>query len=486
MNYATESPRGMTMPSRGNHKRARRWAAPALVVTLFLLSGFGAAVGNPLAPTAAGHLPGATHSGVSLPATGAATSSVSHSASSAGPKAGGGSNVTYIESGNGTFFNNTAVQNVTTGHGACGKYLSYTESCWNATLDPTVNVTTTGTTGMAYTVWTNETGCPAMQNATTEIGFVSSSDFGATWGTPIILGNPVCTVDSHNDSHYEDAEMPALTSLSNGTFVLSYVESNVSAANYFYYDSEYPMSVGCHYTDYDRVVVSESYNNGVTWTIPTVIQQTDISYTTTYDCANPGTGLVRPSLAATGNTVYLAYTEYPWYFQECCNYTVTYESFLHLVVSTNGGGTWTNASTPPYSWPGSLIAAYPDLTVTPSGELYISYVSGQSLTLVCTLYCQDVYNSTVMVAWSGDNGTTFNSSEVTQTANFYPYQDDGTDFLAGPFPQLAYSPSDGQLFVTYFSTQFGTYLRGTTRAEGTAATSRASRTSLSRTPRTAA
>ncbi len=290
MNYATESLRGMTMPSRGNHKGARRWAAPALVVTLFLLSGFGAAVGNPLAPTAAAHLPGATHPGVSLPATGAATSSVSHSASSAGPKAGGGSNVTYIESGNGTFFNNSAVQNVTTGHGACGKYLSYTESCWNATLDPTVNVTTTGTTGMAYTVWTNETGCPAMQNATTEIGFVSSSDFGATWGTPIILGNPVCTVDSHNDSHYEDAEMPALTSLSNGTFVLSYVESNVSAANYFYYDSEYPMSVGCHYTDYDRVVVSESYNNGVTWTIPTVIQQTDISYTTTYDCANPGTG----------------------------------------------------------------------------------------------------------------------------------------------------------------------------------------------------
>ncbi len=460
---AESIPRAHTVADRSNRARALRWGGPILVVALFLISGLSTTAGSPMAlPPAAQHAPIVGHA---LPGGGAA----SHVAPpSAAPRSGGGggSNVTYVENGTGTFFNNTAVPNATTGHASCGIYRSYSYSfkyCWNATLDPTVNVTTNGVTGMAYTVWTNDSVCPGMAiNATTEIGFVTSTNFGQSWGTPEILGNPICVTDTQNDSHYANAEMPSLTSLANGTFVLSYIESNISAAHYYYYDAAYPFSIGCYYTDYDRVVVSESYDNGSTWTSPTVIQQTDISYSTSYGCANPGTGLLRPSITATGNTIYLAYTEMPYYFEDCCNYSVNYESYLHLVVSTNGGATWTNASVPPTfiefsTYPAAAIAAYPSVMVTPSGELYMAYITGDAYNFVCSVYCTDLYNSSVVVAWSSDNGTTFNYSVVTQTAYFPTYQNYGSDFLSGLYPEMAYSQATGQLFVTYTSTVFGEY-----------------------------
>lgn len=455
---ANRRPQAPEMTDRSVLPHALKWATPLLIVSLFLLSALGQGIASPLSSVVPMSLPASGHGSSSVsPAASAAPATAPAAASSAGPSVGGGGgNSSYVENGTGTFFNNSAVQNVTTGHASCGKYYSYFEYCWNATLDPSVNVTTQGTTGMAYTVWTNDSLCPGQANATTEIGFVTSKNFGTTWATPTILGNPVCAVDTQNDSHYADAEMPALTSLSNGTFVLSYVESNISAANYYYYESAYPFSIGCYYTDYDRVVVTESYNNGSTWTTPTVIQQTDINYTTTNGCANPGTGLVRPSIAATGSTVYLAYTEYPYYFEDCCNYSTPYEGFLHLVVSTNGGASWTNATVPPDMY-GSQIANYPDVIVAPNGTLYMAYDTGDAYNFVCSLYCTDLYNTSIVVAWSTDNGSSFNWSVVTQTAYFPTYQNYGSNFLSGPFPELAYSPSDDQLFVTFTSLTFGVY-----------------------------
>jgi hypothetical protein len=442
--------------------RARRllWLPPALVVALFLLSGAAAAVSTPISQVT---VPAATSSGHGVVGPSAAIPEAalpSVPTSSAAPTTGGGSgSPVYVESGAGTFFNNTAPANVTTGHGACLRSTptAYPE-CWNATLDPTVNVTTTGTTGLAYTVWTNDSPCAAMStNATTEIEFTSSTNFGTSWGTPQLLGNPICTADSSEDQNYTDAEMPSLTSLSNGTFVLAYIESNISK-NAYYYEGSYPLNIGCEYTDHDRVVVSESYNGGSTWTLPFVIQQTDINYVTSYNCDVPGMPLLRPSITATGNTVYLAYTEYPCYFEyyDCS----PYQGYLHLVVSTNGGSTWSTASVPPtVSEPtfSSTIAAYPDLIVAPSGKLYVAYSTGFAYQDVCITYCDELFNASIVVAWSTNNGTTFTESTVTQTAYFYEYQDDGSEWLSGPYPELAYNTANDQVYVTYSSVVFGTY-----------------------------
>lgn len=385
------------------------------------------------------------------------------------PTSAGASTSSVLESGKGIFFNNSAVQNVTTNFGSCSNnpYYGY-DTCWNATLDPTLNVTRDGYTGLAYTVWTNFTPCFSLdRNASTEIQFEVSHDFGSTWTTPIVLGNPTCKTDSEGDQNYSSAEMPALTSLANGTFVLAYIESNVSASvfnplngNDYYYS--YPLNLGCYYTDDERVVVSESYNHGTTWTTPHTLQQTDINYSTNSDCRVPGLELVSPSIAAIGTTVYLAYTDYTSPYDDAYNTGSPYNGTIHLWVSNDSGASWRSASVPPtFSVPSSQsnISAYPNLLVLPSGKLFMSYSTGDSWNYLCSgVYCGGLDNASLVVAWSSDNGTSFSFSIVSQAVYVETWSSYWPQYVQGPYSQLAYSGHYDQLYITYASEEYGCYI----------------------------
>src|SRR5579859_4488053 len=200
-------------------------------------------------------------------------------------------------SGRGTFFQSSVVPNPATGTNTC----PYTYFCFNQTNEPSANETTSGYTGVAYTAYTNQSICPAMRgnstvpDASTEVGFEVSSNFGSTWSTPAYIGNPVCTGDGAN---YSSAFQPSLTSLPNGTFVLAYVEYNYSKQTAYSYAVP-PENMYCGgysaYIDYSRIVMAFSYKDGASWSTPSVINETN--YTTCPQSTFPS---YRPSVTAIG------------------------------------------------------------------------------------------------------------------------------------------------------------------------------------------
>src|SRR5579863_9399120 len=239
------------------------------------------------APAAATHVPGAT-----------ARASPHTTASPALPK------FQPTASGRGTFFATQGLPNPSVGNQTC--YSPYgTPMCTNYTNDPSINLTSDGTIGIAYTAYSNASPCTNVSPyAQTEVGFVASSNGGASWSAPMYLGNPDCSVASQ----YASAWTPSLTSLSNGTLVLAYIEYNFSSAAYSHY-TPYLDFGGCTYCSYnvgwDRLVVTESYDNGATWTAPTVLNTSN----------NPGLNASafaaeRPWATAYGNTIYVAWTNF--------------------------------------------------------------------------------------------------------------------------------------------------------------------------------
>ena len=282
-----------------------------------------------------------------------------------------------IESGRATFFLNTAIPNPSAGNNTCQPYFHYYYYCWNTTTEPTLNVTTTGVTGLAYTAFTNQSQCPSMDgNATTEVGFATSTNFGTTWTTPKYLGNPACT--GAPDQNYSSAFEPALTSLPNGTFVLTYIEYNSSD---LYADSGVPPEeFSCGYIQNSRIVVTESYNNGLTWTTPTVLEESDYN-SSVNSCPYTNLPMIRPAIAGFGNTIYVAWSNASNPLEDY--YGKTYSSWVQLTVSTDGGATWSAVqhllvmdnqlygTTTDY-------ATNPSLMVDPSGRLYVAYATNYS------------------------------------------------------------------------------------------------------------
>ena len=354
-------------------------------------------------------------------------------------------------SGRGTFFQSSVVPNPVTGTNTC----PYTYFCFNQTNEPSANVTTSGYTGVAYTAYTNQSQCPAMDgnstvpDASTEVGFEVSPNFGSTWSTPIYLGNPVCSGDGAN---YASAFQPSLTSLPNGTFALAYVEYNYTKQSSYSYAVP-PENMYCGgynaYIDYSRVVMSFSYNNGVSWSTPTVVSETN--YTS---CPMAGFPYYRPSVTAIGNTIYLSYetVEKPLYY--CCSTTVT--STVWFVNSTNDGVTWgtpsqlttTSGYDSAYS-DTTDIAANPNVLVDPSGQIYVAYVTGLNSQYISTpCYCYN-YTSSIEVATSTNNGSTWSYAAATNGAGWVNFDFYPPAPFFDPAPYLAYSDTTGELFVTY-------------------------------------
>ena len=354
-------------------------------------------------------------------------------------------------SGRGTFFTNVAIPNPTAGNQTCPQ----TYFCWNNTDNPSANLTTLGYTGLAYTAYTNASPCPGTRgnttvpDATSEVGWTVSTNFGDSWSAPVYLGNPSCT---GADANYSSAMDPSLTSLANGTFVLSYVEYNYSTQSTYSYDAP-PENYQCYDIAYSRVVVTFSYDNGANWTVPTVINASS-----NVGCPSPGLPDSRPSITATGQTIYLAWENETSPFEfYCCS---TEYGSVNVVASTDGGAVWSAPLSVPkvigsYFGTATSIAMNPALTVDPSGRLYIAYTTNLTYNYLCNPTCSYQMDASVYVGASTNNGSTFVYSVVSNGQYLEPITYPAV--YADPAPIIAYSSASKQLDVAWAGTIVGDF-----------------------------
>src|SRR4029077_6888607 len=178
-------------------------------------------------------------------------------------------------SGRGTFFVNTNLSLPTIQNLSCIKYaFAPRPACSNTTFDPSINVTSSGEIAVAYTSATNFSHCPNVfnisNNTTLDVAFQSSSNGGLTWTSPLYLGNTNCS----EAQHLSEAWDPSLTSLPNGTFVVTYVEFSSYTCTYYYCSKNNAPYFYPYDMVYDDLVVQRSFDGGVTWTAPQELNST--------------------------------------------------------------------------------------------------------------------------------------------------------------------------------------------------------------------
>jgi hypothetical protein len=357
-------------------------------------------------------------------------------------------------SGLGTFWENQLLPT------APSPSCAYQSICMNDSGDPSIVSTSAGVLAVAYTAFTNVSGCPTSASSTlTQIGFSDSTNGGATWSTPTLLGNTNCTVASEFPSAIE----PALAVLPNGTFVLSYIDYNVSSASTCSGYIWFPALNPC-FLSYDDLVVQYSANNGTTWSTPQVLNATNNS-----GLAPDAPVAAQPALATDGSTIYLAWTNfsYPEYDQP----SIAPSIGPNLLVSSNGGQSWgTPVQLPvqPGLWGSAVswVGYAPQLAVNASGTLFATYatdlntVSGS----VCSPFgCAIPFpaaTESVVVATSTNNGSTFSSSTVSTGVpvqwNGNNWANGGPGSVVSPEPAIALDPSSGEAYVAYAGGEVGT------------------------------
>ncbi len=335
------------------------------------------------------------------------------------PLHGGGS------SGPGIFYNDTVLPLAAAAVAGC-----YNATCVNATTDPSINLTATGVLAVAYTSYSDVQACGS---TFTEIAVVTSTDLGSTWSVPTYLNNPECSSGADYDSDYNNSWEPSLTSLPNGTLVLAYVQYSTTgypAPSLEWVHSPY-YPVTAYNVPYDRLVVTDLYAGKTSWTTPTVVNESVNPALTPGYFASP----IRPSIAAFGDTVYLAWTSVgnsPFADYTLPSYPPVGNMNVSFSTSTKGGP-WSapvNLATeqgPTDVGTGSIPAAFnPTITVLPNGQLTIAYVGnvtayGPSNPFCEPNFCQDVgydpnawslQGAEIEVARSTTNGTSFQYSTV--------------------------------------------------------------------------
>ncbi len=326
----------------------------------------------------------------------------------------------------------------------------------------------------AYTAFADVNPCAAALNLTaTVIGVDVSTTGGSSWIPPVYLDNPVCS----EQFNYTSAMMPAIASLANGTFVLAYVEYNLSAsassttANMTCEgDFWFPAPLPCIFTD-ARLVVSESSNNGASWTVPSVIVA---SQNTSVNASGTNWIPMLPTLATVGDTVYLAWTNYT-----NATFGDRYpfgplpisESTVEMSTSTNGGGSWGTPVTLPsvtglyYNEPTSVAYA-PSVAVASNGTVFVAYATNFTSddNYLCNPYFACGFlninqSMDVVVAQSTNNGSSFSYSTAAPAVpvefNGYTWIQGAPGSIVAPAPSIAIDEATGLIYVAYAGGEIG-------------------------------
>lgn len=346
-----------------------------------------------------------------------------------------------IASGSGTFFTTQDLPSPSFGTQSCVGGL-----CYNLSNDVSANLTSRGLLAAAYTTLTNQSPCPSMRaTSISNIAFVTSSNGGASWSPAKYLGNPACSGPS---AGYNDAWEPALTSLANGTLALAYVEYNLSAGQLP------PLTPATWPPTESRLVFTESYNNGSTWTVPQVLNISNPS------SAPPGLQFTPavPSITAFENTLYLTWMSLT---------TENAIGAIALVVSSSGGAVW-SPTIPVSTGSGALYSMNPQVTTDALGHVYIAYTSNVSQSnffcrdfFTCFSFNNPVWQGSVWVASSYSNGTVFNYTQVISAIPIgtpsWSAQANPVSFgpFESPAPQIVASAPLGELFVAFAGSYVG-------------------------------
>jgi len=339
-------------------------------------------------------------------------------------------NGTGNESGPGVFYSTEALPGASFSNATC-----VSGSCYSVTNDVSTTVLPNGEIVAAYTTLTDESPCAALRPySVSNIAITTSADGGSTWSPVQYLGNPNCA-----SSGYPDAWEPSIASLGNGTLVLAYVEYNLSAG------SLPPLTAYSWPPTESRLVLSESYDAGVSWSTPAVLNISNPPG------APPGLQYTPalPSVATFGQTIYVT-----WMSLTIQNS----EGSIALLVSSDGGASW--SPTVAVSTGGGY-SMDPEAIVLPSGMLAIGYTTDVGYTSFicgasgCVGYFPGVWAGSVEVATSFYNGTVFNYSTVASEVPlgsfaWAPWRNP-TSFgpFENPAPQLAYSNATGQIYLAF-------------------------------------
>lgn len=463
---------------RGNARRGRDTAIAVLVV-LLLAPVASIAAGAPVAPSAVPSGPSIAH-GLAAQRSEAPRA---ERPTGAGPPPAGGP---------GTFFTNVTMPFASaSGHGDCvgnASYPYYTvyNGCYNESVEPSIvalpvsNASSPADLALAYSTDTNETACPSLASRTTSaVAFTTSSNGGSTWSSPKYFGPTNCT---SSNRHFPDAWQPSLAVLSNGTIAMAYVQLNLTADTYGYL-TLIPSS-NCEYVSYDRIVVTESYNGGSSWTTPVVVANGS-NPSLSFPCAT-GALVMHPSLAAYGSDdLYLAYQNVGDPLDEYDNGYYG-AGDVHFSASTDGGSTWSTPvllrgikgsySTDDYK---INLTTNPQVAVTPGGTVLVSYLTAINETSWSGDYDGPyvyLWNTTgdLYLATSSNNGSSFSYSKIgsvvippPEASNYgygfgyppspYNYGQFGDPVLPIAAP-IAFSPQDdGYAYMVYTSWQTGFY-----------------------------
>jgi hypothetical protein len=338
-------------------------------------------------------------------------------------------------SGVGTFYSTAALPSASGVNATCASGF-----CYNVSNDVATNYTSRGVLAAVYTSFTDRSPCAAYRPySVANIALVTSTDRGASWSAVRYLGNSDCSSSGHG---YPDAWEPSITSLSNGTLVLVYVEFNLSAGALP--PVQWPPTQS-------RLVLTQSYDNGVDWTKPAILNISNPAG------APPGIQYTPalPSVVAHGETIYVTWM------------SLSIEDSMGaiaLMVSVDGGRIW--SPTIPVST--GYFAEYsmdPQAMVEPNGDLFIAYttnISYQSFFFDSEGFLEFPYGvwvGSVWVAESSTNGTYFNYTSVAPDLPLYtPGWDQSVNPTSfGPFqtpaPQIVYSSADDEIFLAFTAGQ---------------------------------
>lgn len=228
----------------------------------------------------------------------------------------------------------------------------------NVSNDPSSVYTSQGVLAVAYTSLSDHASCAGASAYTvTNVEVATSTNQGASFGTPVSLSNSNCT----SARTYPSAWQPSITALSNGTLVLAYVEYNLTGANGA--GGSLPPTFATSPPPRAQLVLSMSYTGGSTWTSAQVLNvSTNPAYSGVYFVP------AMPSVAAYGRTIYLAWERLGTPYA-----SPTQNSQIAMLVSTSAGKTWSPVlgnflGGNSYYW-----SQNPDVLVSPSGEVFLAY-----------------------------------------------------------------------------------------------------------------